>query len=83
MSSWFSFGGAGTPAPDAAPKKTPTCKICCACPDERAVRDRCVILRGPSKCPEEIEAFYRCLLKEGFTETQVDALRQDARKRSA
>ena len=84
MSGWWPFGGGGdAPAPaDDAPKKSPTCKICCACPDERAARDKCVIFNGQAKCMPEIDAFYKCLLTEGFTQAQVDQLRQSATKRA-
>ena len=57
-------------------KKGPSCKICCACPAERRVRDECVIFKGHENCNEQIEAFYTCLLKEGFSQEQVDSLRK-------
>ncbi|KAH8605384.1 putative Cytochrome C oxidase copper chaperone (COX17) [Trypanosoma vivax] len=59
--------------------KTPSCKICCACPAERRVRDECTLLKGVDACKEEVEAFYKCLLREGFAEDEVDKLRRSAR----
>lgn len=63
-----------------ATKKSPTCKICCACPNERRARDECVIFNGFEKCNEQISAFYSCLLSEGFSQEQVNTLREKARK---
>ncbi|ESL11825.1 cytochrome c oxidase copper chaperone [Trypanosoma rangeli SC58] len=60
--------------------KTPSCKICCACPMERRIRDECVILKGADACKSEVEAFYTCLLREGFSEADVKGLREAARK---
>jgi cytochrome c oxidase assembly protein subunit 17 len=62
------------------PTSGPKCKICCACPAERRVRDECVIFNGMEKCIEPIEAFYTCLLKEGFSQDQVDSLRKRSRQ---
>ena len=62
-----------------APKKTPTCKICCACPEERRVRDECFIFKGAEVCKEEIDGFYACLLREGFSQEQVDSLRKNVK----
>lgn len=64
----------------AAPTSGPKCKICCACPSERRVRDECVIFNGMDNCKEQIEVFYTCLLKEGFTQEQVDSLRKRAKQ---
>ena len=47
------------------PKK-PTCKICCACPDTRKVRDECVVENGEEACVDKIEAHKMCLRAEGF-----------------
>ena len=63
---------------EAPAAKTPTCKICCACPDERRRRDECFIFKGAEACRTEIDAFYTCLLKEGFTQEQVDSLRKSS-----
>eukprot|EP00759_Apiculatamorpha_spiralis_P030990 PhF_6_TR32651/c0_g1_i1/m.48248/K02260/COX17; cytochrome c oxidase assembly protein subunit 17 len=60
-------------------KKSPTCKICCACPIERRDRDECVLLRGRENCNKEIEAFYKCLATEGFTKEDIDKLRKGVR----
>ncbi|KAH9598896.1 Cytochrome c oxidase copper chaperone [Trypanosoma melophagium] len=59
--------------------KTPNCKICCACPAERRARDECTILRGLDACQAEVDAFYKCLLREGFSEDDVNSLRKSAR----
>lgn len=59
--------------------KVPTCKICCACPAERRKRDECTIFRGMDECRDEIEGFYRCLLKEGFSAEDVDKLKRNTR----
>ncbi|KAJ9453949.1 Cytochrome c oxidase copper chaperone 1 [Diplonema papillatum] len=56
-------------------KKTPSCKICCACPSTRSARDECIIRNGEENCKSQIEAHYQCLLTEGFTEEQVNKLR--------
>lgn len=64
----------------ALPKKQPSCKICCACPQERRVRDECTIFNGHDRCTEEIEGFYRCLLREGFSDDEVNRLRSNVRK---
>jgi cytochrome c oxidase assembly protein subunit 17 len=61
-------------------KKTPTCKICCACPNERRARDECVIFNGFEKCVSQIDKFYACLLTEGFSQEQVSSLRDKANK---
>ncbi|EAO00265.1 putative cytochrome c oxidase copper chaperone [Trypanosoma cruzi] len=57
----------------------PGCKICCACPAERRARDECVILKGVDACKDQVEAFYACLLREGFTEEDVNSLRKSAK----
>lgn len=49
----------------AAPKK-PTCRICCACPDTRKVRDECIVMHGEEECAKLIEAHKVCLRAEGF-----------------
>jgi cytochrome c oxidase assembly protein subunit 17 len=61
------------------PKKTPGCKICCACPQQRRARDECVIFNGMDQCEKEVSAFYQCLLNEGFSQQEVDALRKNTR----
>jgi cytochrome c oxidase assembly protein subunit 17 len=62
------------------PTSGPKCKICCACPNERRARDECVIFKGMEECNQQIESFYTCLLKEGFTQQQVDQLRKKAKQ---
>ncbi len=60
-------------------RKTPACKICCACPQQRRARDECTIFRSFEECAEEINAFYKCLLDEGFTEDEVAKLRKNVK----
>ena len=75
----FSMGqSTSTPEPE-APKKSPTCKICCACPSERRARDECFIFKSAEACKSEIDNFYKCLLIEGFSQEQVDSLRKSAK----
>jgi cytochrome c oxidase assembly protein subunit 17 len=74
-----SSAAAAAAAAPAAGGKTPTCKICCACPAERRVRDECYIFKGAEACRDEIDRFYKCLLTEGFTEDQVNSLKKSAR----
>lgn len=69
-----------TPAPAAETKKTPSCKICCACPQERRARDECTLLKNMDDCEGEIAAFYTCLLKEGFSAEEVDALKRNTKR---
>ncbi|KAK7196837.1 cytochrome c oxidase copper chaperone [Novymonas esmeraldas] len=63
-----------------AQRKTPNCKICCACPQERRARDECTLLRHMDECETEINSFYTCLLREGFSTEDVDALRRNTKK---
>lgn len=51
----------------AEPEK-PKKKICCACPETKAVRDECVATHGPEHfhCLPLIEAHKKCLRAEGF-----------------
>ena len=42
-------------------------KICCSCPDTKALRDECVVRNGEDKCLDVIEAHKKCLRAEGFT----------------
>eukprot|EP00325_Prymnesiales_sp_UTEX-LB-985_P028780 CAMPEP_0174723074 /NCGR_PEP_ID=MMETSP1094-20130205/40003_1 /TAXON_ID=156173 /ORGANISM="Chrysochromulina brevifilum, Strain UTEX LB 985" /LENGTH=70 /DNA_ID=CAMNT_0015924049 /DNA_START=32 /DNA_END=244 /DNA_ORIENTATION=+ len=53
---------------DAAPEqeRKPKCKICCACPDTRKLRDECIVENGEEKCSPMIEAHKACLRAEGF-----------------
>jgi cytochrome c oxidase assembly protein subunit 17 len=59
-----------TPAHPAAAEKpaAPKKKICCACPDTKAVRDACVVQHGPEskECAALIAAHNDCLRAEGF-----------------
>ncbi|KAG5487748.1 hypothetical protein LSCM1_08114 [Leishmania martiniquensis] len=73
-----SGGGAAEAAPPLP--KTPSCKICCACPQERRARDECTLLKNMNECEAEIAAFYACLRKEGFSAEAVDALRRGTKE---
>lgn len=42
-------------------------KICCSCPDTKALRDDCVVRNGEEECADVIEKHKICLRKEGFT----------------
>ncbi|TPP45053.1 TatD related DNase family protein [Leishmania donovani] len=59
--------------------KTPSCRICCACPQERRARDECTLLRNVDECETEIEAFYACLRREGFSAEEVNALKRNTK----
>ncbi|KPA73420.1 putative mitochondrial Cytochrome c oxidase copper chaperone [Leptomonas pyrrhocoris] len=72
--------GNSNSASTAEPPKAPTCKICCACPQERRARDECTLLKSMDECSQEIDAFYACLLKEGFSAAEVDALKRNTKK---
>ena len=51
----------------AAPEQAkPKCRICCACPETRTVRDECVLHKGEADCEEYIEAHKVCLRGMGF-----------------
>ena len=68
------------PAPPRSKESKPACKICCACPNERRVRDECLLLNASLEdCREHVDAFYACLLQEGFTQDDVDKLRRNSR----
>jgi len=41
-------------------------KPCCACPETKAVRDKCVIEKGEENCSDEIEAHKKCMRDMGF-----------------
>jgi cytochrome c oxidase assembly protein subunit 17 len=42
-------------------------KICCACPETREVRDKCIMEKGEADCAAAIWAHVRCLRADGFT----------------
>ena len=44
----------------------PKCRICCACPDTRKLRDECIIENGEEMCLDKIEMHKQCLRAEGF-----------------
>ena len=41
------------------PKKVPTKKICCACPETKKARDACLIVNGEDGCKALIEVLMR------------------------
>ena len=54
-------------APAVAPTdEKPKCKICCACPETKAVRDECIVNNGEDACLDKIEAHKVCLRGMGF-----------------
>eukprot|EP00405_Crypthecodinium_cohnii_P005292 CAMPEP_0194765152 /NCGR_PEP_ID=MMETSP0323_2-20130528/25164_1 /TAXON_ID=2866 ORGANISM="Crypthecodinium cohnii, Strain Seligo" /NCGR_SAMPLE_ID=MMETSP0323_2 /ASSEMBLY_ACC=CAM_ASM_000346 /LENGTH=69 /DNA_ID=CAMNT_0039693963 /DNA_START=101 /DNA_END=310 /DNA_ORIENTATION=+ len=66
MGSGGSKPEAAAGAPADVPKKKPTMKICCACPQTKGPRDECIALNGEEKCKDFIEAHKQCLRNEGF-----------------
>jgi cytochrome c oxidase assembly protein subunit 17 len=64
MSASSSASPPSAPADDSEPK--PKCRICCACPETRKVRDECVVELGEEQCADKIEAHKVCLRGEGF-----------------
>ena len=67
--------------PPTAPQeeeKKPSCKICCACPDTRKVRDDCLVFNGEEGCGEQIEAHKACLRAEGFKVRRLEQLARSA-----
>lgn len=60
-----------TAAPESSKTPCPTTnaagkRICCACPETREARDRCVLENGEDACQEVIRTHLACLRKEGF-----------------
>jgi len=56
------------PEGDAAeqqPEKKPL-KPCCACPETKAVRDKCIIENGEENCGDLIEKHKQCMRDLGF-----------------
>ena len=47
-------------------EEKPKLKICCACPETKAIRDKCVIENGESGCAHLIAAHKACLRELGF-----------------
>jgi cytochrome c oxidase assembly protein subunit 17 len=44
----------------------PKCKPCCACPETRDARDKCVFTMGEENCKSLIIAHQECMKKMGF-----------------
>ena len=65
---------------DQSSSKKKKCKICCVCPAERQVRDECLLLRASiDECQAHIDAFYKCLEMEGFSQEDIERLRRSAK----
>jgi len=47
-------------------KPPPKCKACCACPETKLVRDKCIIENGAENCEELIAAHLKCMRDMGF-----------------
>lgn len=45
------------------PKKL---KPCCACPETKQARDKCIIENGQENCEDLIQAHKQCMRKMGF-----------------
>ena len=41
-------------------------KPCCACPQTKKLRDKCIMENGEQKCLEFIDAHKECLRSKGF-----------------
>lgn len=41
-------------------------KPCCACPETKKLRDKCILTNGEEKCKEFIDAHKECLRSKGF-----------------
>merc|ERR1712105_31711 len=41
-------------------------KPCCACPETKIPRDKCIVENGEADCTELIEAHLACMRKAGF-----------------
>ncbi|XP_070190268.1 cytochrome c oxidase copper chaperone-like [Littorina saxatilis] len=47
-------------------KKEQKLKPCCACPETKQVRDKCIIEKGEEHCGELIEKHKQCMRDMGF-----------------
>lgn len=47
-------------------EEKPKLKPCCACPETKEARDKCVIERGEENCGDLIEAHKKCMRDLGF-----------------
>ena len=66
MSAAPASGSESSSATAVASEAKPKCKICCACPDTKKLRDECIVQNGEELCVDKIEAHKICLRKEGF-----------------
>jgi cytochrome c oxidase assembly protein subunit 17 len=41
-------------------------KPCCACPETKKVRDRCIFDKGEENCKDYIDAHVKCMRELGF-----------------
>ncbi|KAH0547040.1 cytochrome c oxidase copper chaperone [Cotesia glomerata] len=48
------------------PKDDKKLKPCCACPETKQIRDKCIIEKGESECGHLIEAHKACMRYYGF-----------------
>ncbi len=57
-----------SPSEDKIPQESPKpkCKPCCACPETRDKRDKCVMSFGEEGCVELIKEHQECMRKMGF-----------------
>ena len=55
---------AGLPGGDGGADKK--LKPCCACPETKQARDKCIVEKGEAECTALIEAHKECLRKNGF-----------------
>jgi cytochrome c oxidase assembly protein subunit 17 len=46
--------------------ETPKCKPCCACPETRDARDKCVFDKGEENCIDLIRKHQECMKSMGF-----------------
>jgi len=54
------------PVPVTEEAKPEALKPCCACPETKIPRDKCIIENGEANCTELIEAHLDCMRKAGF-----------------
>ena len=78
MAGWWPWGAAETTGGGCASAKDGACakqsaeaaapkkKICCACPETKGIRDKCIAEKGEEACAGLIEAHKACLRYEGF-----------------
>lgn len=55
-----------TTATSADGEQKPKLKPCCACPETKVPRDKCIMEYGQENCKDLIEAHRECMRKAGF-----------------